>query len=172
MNRIFYIVTLFVLAAAESAVAQATNATSSDAGIVSTNQIQAMEQRVSSITDPAARLFFQANIHRAKGELEQALQTLAQLNVHYAHDKRWISRSELLSAKLYLELGMPDQAEVTARQVEFLNEGTEAAETARLFREKIKQAKEQSEQCQQQHSHRRRPQGNGQRAELKQLSFF
>jgi hypothetical protein len=145
MSRIFYSIMLFVLAGAGSAAAQATDASPSDAGTLSENQIQAMEQRLATINDPAARLFFQANIHRAKGELEQALQTLAQLNVHHAHDKRWISRSELLSAKLYLELGMPDQADVTARQVEFLNEGTEAAETARLFREKIKQMKEQSE---------------------------
>ena len=145
MNRIFYTITLFVLAGAGSAAAQAADATPSNAGTVPKDQIQAMEQRVATITDPAARLFFQANIHRAKGELEQALQTLAQLNVHHAHDKRWIARSELLSAKLYLELGMPDQADVTARQVEFLNEGTDTAETARLFREKIKQVKEQSE---------------------------
>lgn len=108
-------------------------------------QIEAMEQRMHSVTDPAARLFFQANIYRAKGEQEKALQTLAKLNVHHAHNKRWIARSEMLCAKLYLELGMLDAAEVTARQVEFLNEGTEVAETARLFREKIKQAKEQSE---------------------------
>ncbi len=106
-------------------------------------QIKAMEQRMETVTDPAARLFFQANIHRAKGELEQALQTLAKLNVHHAHNKKWIARSEMLCAKLYLEIGMPDQAEVTARQVQFLNEGTEVAETARLFREKIKQVKEE-----------------------------
>ena len=145
MNRFFYYMTLFVLAGTGFASAQTADETASDAGTVSEDQIQVMEQRVATITDPAARLFFQANIHRAKGELEQALQALAELNVHHAHDKRWITRSELLSAKLYLELGMPDQAEVTARQVEFLNEGTEAAETARLFREKIKQVKEESE---------------------------
>jgi hypothetical protein len=146
MNRIYYYMTLFVLTGAWSAAAQAADATpSGEETVLNNSQIQAREQRIATINDPAARLFFQANIYRAKGELEQALQTLAQLNVHYAHDKRWISRSELLSAKLYLELGMPDQAEVTARQVEFLNEGTEAAETARLFREKIKQVKEQSE---------------------------
>lgn len=145
MNRILCYMTLLILTVVWSAAAQEADTAKSDAGPVSEKQIQAMEQRVAIITDPAARLFFQANIHRAKGELEQALQTLAKLNVFYAYDKRWITRSELLSAKLYLELGMPDQAEVTARQVEFLNEGTEAAETARLFREKIKQLKEQSE---------------------------
>ena len=109
------------------------------------DQIQAMERRVATIADPAARLFFQANIHRAKGDPEQALQTLAQLIVHHPYEKRWITRSELLCAKLYFELGMLDEAEVTARQVELLNKGSEAAEKARLLREKIKKVKEQSE---------------------------
>jgi hypothetical protein len=145
MNRILSYMTLLILAFAGSADAKDADTAKSDSGTLSKSQIQAMEQRVATISDPAARLFFQANIHRAKGELEQALQTLAQLNVHHAYNKRWISRSEMLTAKLYLELGMPDPAEVTARQVEFLNEGTEVAEAARLFQEKIKQMKEQSE---------------------------
>ena len=145
MNRFLRYMTLLILTVAWPAAARAAEATASGSGTLSESQIQAMEQRVATISDPAARLFFEANIHRAKGELEQALQKLARLNVHHAHDKRWIARSEILSAKLYLELGMPDPAEVTARQVEFLNEGTEVAETARLFREKIKQVKTQSE---------------------------
>jgi hypothetical protein len=145
MKRILCYMTLSILMGAWTAAAQEADTAKSDAGSLSEQQIQAMEQRVATITDPAARLFFQANIHRAKGELEQALQTLAKLNVFYPHEKRWITRSELLSAKLYLEMGMPGPAEVTARQVEFLNEGTEAAKTARVFREEIKQLKEQSE---------------------------
>jgi len=113
---------------------------------VTSAEIQAMEKRLKTVGDPAARLFFQANIYRAKGEYEQALQALAKLTALHSNNKEWITRSELLSAILYLEVGMPDAADVTARQVEFLNEGTEAAETARLFREKIKQVKEQSEE--------------------------
>jgi hypothetical protein len=144
MNRIIYTVTLFVLAGALHAAAQTADVTPSNTAPITESEIQAMEQHLSTIYDPAARLFFKANIERAKGELEQAHQTLAQLIVHHPHDKRWISRSELLSAKLYFEVGMLEAADATARQVEFLNEGTDAAETARLFREKIKQAKEQS----------------------------
>jgi tetratricopeptide (TPR) repeat protein len=134
-----------VLAAALSAAAQTADTSDAGKGALSEEQIRTMEQRVAAINDPAARLFFQANIYRAKGEFEQALQTLARLNVFYAHDQRWITRSELLTAKLYLDMGMPEQAEVTARQVEFLNQGTEAAETARRFREKIEQMDKQSD---------------------------
>jgi hypothetical protein len=108
-------------------------------------EIQAMEQQLETVTNPAARLFFQANIYRAKGEIEQALRTLAKLTALHAKEKEWLTRSELLTAKLYLEVGMPAAAEVTARQVEILNEGTDAAETARLFREKIKQVEGQPE---------------------------
>jgi hypothetical protein len=116
-----------------------------EADSMSPEEIAAMEKRIETIADPAARLFFEANIYRAKGELEEALRKLARLTTHYPHQKDWITRSELLSAKLYFDLGMTNAADVTARQVELIYEGTEAAETARLFREKIKQAKEQSE---------------------------
>lgn len=114
-------------------------------GTLTAEQILAMEERVAAIRDPAAKLFFEANIHRAKGETEDALKKLAELSVHHAHDKRWITRSELLTAKLYMELGMLESAEVTARQVEFLNQGTDAAETARLFREELMQRNKESE---------------------------
>ena len=115
-------------------------------GAVSPAEIAAMETRLETVADPAARLFFQANIYRAKGELEKALQTLAKLTALHANNKKWVTRSELLSAMLYLEVGMPDAAEVTIRQVEFLNKGTEAAETARQFLETIKDVKKQSEE--------------------------
>ncbi len=108
-------------------------------------EINAMEERIKTVTDPAARLFFQANIYRAKGELERAHKTLAELIVKYDHDKRWVARSELLSARFYLDMGMLDAADVTARQVEFLNKGTAEAEEARRLRLRIKQMKEQSE---------------------------
>lgn len=109
------------------------------------DKIKAMEAGLEAISDPAAKLFFTAGIQRAKGQPEQALRTLSRLIVEHAHDENWVTRSELICAELYLEMGMPDAAEVTARQVQFMNEGTETAETARLFREKIKQVKEQSE---------------------------
>ena len=114
-------------------------------GVPLDKKIQAMETRLEAITDPATKLFFKAGIERVKGNREMALRTLSRLIVEHAHNEEWVARSELICAELYLELGMPDAADVTARQVEFMNEGTEAAETARRFREKIKQVKEQSE---------------------------
>ena len=98
------------------------------------------------VGDPAARLFYQANIHRAKGEVELALQSLAKLTALHAHNEEWVTRSELLSAMLYLEVGLPGAAEATSRQVEFLNEGTDAAEQARRFLETVVRVKKQSEE--------------------------
>jgi hypothetical protein len=111
---------------------------------LSGQQIQAMKERLATITDPAMRLFFQANIYRAEGETEQALQALAELNALHARETKWIGRSELLSAKLYLELGMLLQADATARQVQLFYEGTDLAEQAGALREQIKQSKESS----------------------------
>jgi hypothetical protein len=136
MKRVFLI--LMVCFAAGVSLAAEKQGTLSDA------QIQAMKERLASLTNPAARLFFQANIYRAEGKPEQALQTLAELNALYAREERYIGRSELLSAQLYLELGMPDQADVTARQVQMFYEGTELAEDAGALREQIKQIKESS----------------------------
>lgn len=113
---------------------------------MSSAEIEAMKQRIKTVGDPAARLFFQANIYRAEGDLEKALQTLAELIVNYDYDKRWIARSELLTARFYLETGMFDAADVTARQIDFLYKGTDEAKDARRLREKIKQQKEESEQ--------------------------
>ncbi|MBC8206285.1 MAG: hypothetical protein H8E68_03945 [Kiritimatiellaeota bacterium] len=109
-------------------------------------EIQAMEKKILTVNDPAARLFYQANIYRAKGEMEKALQSLAKLTALHSHNERWVTRSELLSAMLYLEVGLPDAAEVTSRQVEFLNKGTDAAEQARRFLETIGQVEKQSEE--------------------------
>lgn len=136
MKRIFLILMVCFSAGVSQAVEKQ--------GTLSAEQIQAMKERLSSLTNPAARLFFQANIYRAEGKTELALQTLAELNALYAREERYIGRSELLSAELYLELGMMDQADVTARQVQMFYEGTELAEKAGALRKQIKQIKESS----------------------------
>ena len=120
--------------------------TAEETNTVTSADIQAMERKIQMVGDPAARLFYQANIYRAKGEMEEALKSLAKLTALHAHNEEWITRSELLSAMLYLEVGLPEAAEATSRQVEFLNEGTDAAEQARRFLETAVQVKKQSEE--------------------------
>lgn len=105
----------------------------------------AMEQRLATIKDPAAKLFFRANLEQLKGNPEQAIQTLSKLIIHHADSEKWIARSEMMSAELYLELGLVDAAEVTAQQVELLYEGTEFAEKAKALQTKIAQLKSADE---------------------------
>lgn len=137
MKRIFGFVILFASACAAFADGEAAD--------LSPAQIQALEERLAGIRDPAARLFFQAGLEQTKGEPEQAIQTLSELIVNHAHNEKWIARAELLSAELYVELGMLDAADVTARQVQVLYEGTATAETATALRSKIEKLKEDAE---------------------------
>lgn len=104
----------------------------------------AMQQRLKMIADPAARLFFRAGLEQVQGDPERALQTLALLLVQHANNEKWIARGDLMCAELYMELGMLDAADVTARQVQVLHEGTNEAKKATVLREKIKQETEQS----------------------------
>jgi len=112
---------------------------------LSKSKLQALEQRLETITDPAAKLFFKAGVEQAKGEPEQALQTLSALIVHHAHDEKWIARAELLSAELYVELGLLDAADVTARQVQVLYEGTAVVAQASDLRLEIEKMKAEME---------------------------
>ena len=145
MNRMCLFLILFAAAGLSFGSEQTAAAVTNENAGLSESQIQAMEHRLETITDPAARLFFKANIERAKGEPEQALQTLAKLIVHHAHNEKWIARSELMSAELYLELGMMDAADVTARQVQQLYAGTDVAKKAGALRSEIEKLKENAE---------------------------
>lgn len=145
MKQTLLFLTLFVLAGLSFGTEQTGAADASENVGLNESQIQAMEQRLTTITDPAAKLFFKANIERAKGQPELALQTLAQLIVHHAHAEKWIARSELMSAELYLELGMLDAADVTARQVQQLYVGMDVKKQADALRSEIKKLKESAE---------------------------
>jgi len=145
MNRILLFSALFAVAgfvfgAEPVAIASADK----DTGF-SESQIQAAEQRLATITDPAAKLFFKTAVEWAKGEPEKALKTVSELIVHYAHDERWIARGELLSAVLYAELGMLEASDVTARQVQALYAGTDVAEAATALRNEIERLKNETD---------------------------
>ncbi|MBL7016541.1 MAG: hypothetical protein ISR84_03170 [Kiritimatiellales bacterium] len=106
-------------------------------------KIRMMESRLSSISDPAVRLFFQAGIEKAKGDPESALKTLSLLIVQHPHNEKWMLRSELMCAELYIDLGMVEAAEATIRQILFMYDGSDVADKARALREKIKMIQRQ-----------------------------
>jgi len=158
MNRIFLVLTLISVAgsswaakptkkaAAEEAMllAAVTTAKTVQASLDAGN-IQAAEQQLPEIENPAERLYAQTRIEMAKGNPTNAIKVLAQLIVRYPNDQDWIAQSELLMAKLDLELGLTHAADVTARQVQILHEGTEEANKAAALQAEIAKLKESAE---------------------------
>lgn len=147
MNRIFLCLSLFAVAGLSPAFGQTVvpvDYAQAALDAITASNIPAAEQHFSAIRDPAAKLYVLARIARANGEPEDAIRMLARLIVRYPNDEKWTAISELQSAELYLELGMLDAANVTARQIQQLHTGTDVAEKATALRERIKQDMEQA----------------------------
>jgi hypothetical protein len=155
MSRMLLFLTLFsvagVTAIAQQAAPSAVMAPASvdpvaaALGALRAGQIQAAETQLALITNPAAKLFVQACIERASKDPKRAIQTVVGVIVQYPNDPEWTAKSELLSVMLYLELGMLDAADATARQVQVLHEGTAVAEKATALRSKIEKMNEEME---------------------------
>ena len=111
-----------------------------DAGNIDEAEIQWLE-----IRHPFAKIFVQAGIAKARGSLKSALETLAGGIVKYPHDSDWIAKSELMMVVLYMESGMLDAADVTARQVEVLHAETDIAKKATELRSDIERLKKETE---------------------------
>jgi hypothetical protein len=89
----------------------------------------------------AGKRYRQALSERDSGELRQALQTAANVVIEYPNDEDWLPKTELLCAELYVDVGLLDAADVTARQVQVLYEGTDTAAKATALRDRIKNLK-------------------------------
>ena len=85
----------------------------------------------------AKDLYERALKERVEGKPKQAIETVGKAIALNPTNQMWFARSELLSAELYLELGMTNAAHVTARQVQVLYPKTEFAEKANALRSKI-----------------------------------
>ncbi len=118
MNRIFLLVVVFLLLCLP-VFSEETNT------IVITKEISAKS------------LYEKALKERAEGKPKQAIETIAQGIALNTTNRVWFAKSELLSAELYLEMGMTNAADVTARQVQVLYPETDFAEKANALRERI-----------------------------------
>jgi len=95
--------------------------------------------------EPAVAVHYKkACLLRDQGNFSAAIEEVAKGIALNPLEKDWLAKSELLSADLYVELGMLNSAKVTARQVEMLYPGTEFATGAKTLSEKIKQLTEVS----------------------------
>jgi outer membrane protein assembly factor BamD (BamD/ComL family) len=153
MNRIL-LYGLICLTAAFGASAQETNgvpksvadkAEKTALAALDRGQVQEAADLLSQISNPAARLCIQAAVQRAQGNLKEAVQTAAKAVALHSGERIWMARIELMIAELYLELGMPESAEVTARQVQVLYEGLGVEEDAGAVRSEVEKLKEVSE---------------------------
>jgi hypothetical protein len=157
MNRIFVILTVLVFAEVASAAtpsvktpvpaavvpaAPVVPAEEVALSLIDSGDLFAAGQQLSAVTDPVAKLFVQARMEQAKGDAHRAIQTLSTLIVNYSSNARWMEKSDLLSIELYMELGLLHAADVAARQVETLYEGTDAAQKATGLRAEIKKLEE------------------------------
>jgi hypothetical protein len=142
MVRLFICLTLFAVAGFTAVAQEVTPAAPVDPvaaalDALRAGQIQAAEAQLASIPNPAARFFVQACIERAKGDFKSAIQTVGELIVQYPNDAEWTAKGELLSVMLYMDLGMLDSADATARQMQQLYAGMDIAKQADVLRARI-----------------------------------
>lgn len=93
----------------------------------------------------AQALYRQALAEQAAGNPKKAIQTAAQILTEYWLDETWAPRAELLCATLYIQLDMLDEADVTARQIQKLYDGTDTAKLAARLRLEIQKIREKKE---------------------------
>lgn len=104
-------------------------------------KLNVAETQATQIADPAAKLFVTAQVLRAQGDAKAAIKTLSHLTVEYPNAGDWIAQADFLSAELYLELGLLDEADATAGQVTALYAGTDFDKKAQALRVTIKESK-------------------------------
>jgi hypothetical protein len=82
----------------------------------------------------AAKLYLQAVASRAQKQPILASKTVCEIIADHGNDLEWMPQSELLSAHLYLDMGLTNSAVNTARQVKNIYAGTNVAgDAAKLF---------------------------------------
>jgi len=107
-----------------------------------TNQnVAAAEEAWAKLTHPAAKLYLKACIERAKKDPKAAIQTVVQVIALYSADEYWMAKSELLSAALYIELGLLEEAEATALHVQELYKEMDVITEADALRSQIEKLK-------------------------------
>lgn len=85
---------------------------------------------------PAAQLYLRACLQQAQGRPKEAVRTAVRLIAEHGNDMNWMPQTELLCARLYLELDLPESAAAAARQAAVFYEGTNiGAEAAALHAE-------------------------------------
>lgn len=115
-------------------------------GAIRAGDLKTAELQMEQIPSPAAKLFVKACIEQARGDSKRAIETTGELIARYPNDPDWIAKGELMITALYMELGMLNAADVAARQIQMIYEGTDVAGKATALRSKIEQLKKEAEE--------------------------
>lgn len=149
MKRVFAMLILLAasgLSKAQEAVPVTTDPVETAFSAIRSGQLETAENQAAAIRNPAAKYFVQACIEKAKGNPKASLETIAHGIVLYPNDPDWTAKSQLLSATLYIQLDMLDAADVAARHIQMIYEGTGFADQATALRSRIEQLKKETEE--------------------------
>jgi tetratricopeptide (TPR) repeat protein len=98
--------------------------------------------------EPAVAVHYKkAILLRDQGDFAAAIEEVSKGIALNPQEKEWLAKSEVLSARLYFQLGMLESAKVTARQVALLYQGTEFETEAKTLQEEISQLTKPSGQA-------------------------
>jgi len=88
-------------------------------------------------SSPAAALYIKACTLRKKAAYRDAIWTATEVLAEHGNDLLWMPPTELLCARLYLDMGMTNSASLTARQVKHIYTGTRIAVEAKRMRDQL-----------------------------------
>lgn len=101
--------------------------------------------------EPAvAEIYKNACALRDQGKFAEAIEEVSKGIALNPMERDWLAKSELLSAELYLKMGVLESAQTVARQVALLYNETEFEAEAKRLQEEIKQLIEQSKETDEQ----------------------
>ncbi len=105
------------------------------------------EAMLGEINSAPGKLYLGACVERAKGLPKQAIQLITQLIAEYGNDLDWMPQAELLSAHLYVDMGMTNSAINTARQVKNIYAKSDVGNEAARFQEELVLAQQKAEEA-------------------------
>jgi len=99
---------------------------------------------VQAVEPAVEKHYNQACLLRDQGDFTAAIEAVGKGIALNPVDREWFAKCELLSAELYVKLGMLDAAVTTVRQMQMLYAGTDYEKQALALSTKIDQLIEQS----------------------------
>jgi hypothetical protein len=107
---------------------------------VSVGEFDVADMLRKKLPDPAA-LYVQAVKERAQGDPKAAFRTAVQIIANNPNNMKWLPRTELLCAQLYIDIGLLESADAAARQTQVFYKGMNVAEEAAELRKQVKKMK-------------------------------